>query len=372
MPKLRRGDDGAGYSTKVLHDDETVLYQITPEGVEYLKDRGCEEGGTFDLSDLYHLIDQGWAQTEARAPGGTGPAKLPKAPAGSDRGEPAIADAAALFQNEAPAPPQDPPKASGGPAVEQARDHEGGYELLGGAPALSDDEPIAPVPSRPAPPVTIEEEEVEEESRPARSRKLDSYVDQTWSRGAEWGLDLLRLAFVALVTLGLAYFVGSAAGSGLGFLVLVLGGGVLVALSYPIVITLERPTRMTPEQAVRDYFGALSHHFPHYRRMWLLLSTPGRSAPEYQSFSEFRAYWKRRLAELRGSQGSSLTPLNFRVESFKADKSAGREDVEASYSIEVELRGQTGEEPLFSRRLKTSLVRGPDRMWYLDDGRLDA
>ena len=33
---------------------------------------------------------------------------------------------------------------------------------------------------------------------------------------------------------------------------------------------------MTPEQAVKDYFAALSHHVPHYRRMWLL---PGADRP---------------------------------------------------------------------------------------------
>ena len=34
---------------------------------------------------------------------------------------------------------------------------------------------------------------------------------------------------------------------------------------------------MTPEQAVKDYYAAASHHFPHYRRMWLLLSADGQA-----------------------------------------------------------------------------------------------
>ena len=74
---------------------------------------------------------------------------------------------------------------------------------------------------------------------------------------------------------------------------------VAVVLSYPILITLERPVRITPEQALRDYYGALSHQLPHFRRMWLLLSTAGRISTAYGSFEGFKAYWKDRLATMR-------------------------------------------------------------------------
>ena len=74
---------------------------------------------------------------------------------------------------------------------------------------------------------------------------------------------------------------------------------VAVVLSYPILITLERPVRITPEQALRDYYGALSHHLPHFRRMWLLLEHGGRISTAYGSFEGFKAYWKDRLANMR-------------------------------------------------------------------------
>ena len=95
-----------------------------------------------------------------------------------------------------------------------------------------------------------------------------------------------------------------------------------VFLAYPILITLERPVRMTPEQAVRDYYGALSHHMPHFRRMWLLLSKAGRISSAFGSFEGFKNYWKDRLASVREGHAGSLTPLVFDVSEFQAEKSA--------------------------------------------------
>ncbi len=379
MPKLRRGEGETGYQTKVLHDDQTVTYEITPEGVAFLKDRGCEPEGSFDLSDLYYLIDQGWARTSAKAPGGTGKAKLPETSGGTGTNPAAIADAAALFHDEPPTRDRDrkvqgPSKSKGTSVASKPEDHGGGYDLVGNNPAEPKTEPIVPVPvprqPKPNSSTTVDDAEESKSKKPTRSKTLDSYVDHPWTRAAEWGPDLIRLGILTLLTLMLAYVASTTAGIGTGFLILLVGGLIIVGFSYPIVITLERPTRIIPEHSIRDYYAALSHHFPHYRRMWLLLSTPGRSTAEYQSYSEFRKYWKQRLTDIRGSRGSPYTPLTFRVESFKADKSAGREDVEASFTIEVYLRGQTDGEPLHSARMKTSLVRGPDRMWYLDDGRL--
>ena len=111
-------------------------------------------------------------------------------------------------------------------------------------------------------------------------------------------------------------------------------------MSYPILITLERPVRITPEQAVRDFYGALSHHHPHFRRMWLLLSTAGGSRRRYGSFEGFKAYWKDRLGELRAGHASGMTPLVFEVADFKADKSAGKVKIDAEYTLKVWVRGQ--------------------------------
>ncbi len=42
---------------------------------------------------------------------------------------------------------------------------------------------------------------------------------------------------------------------GTAFLTLIVGCIAAAILSYPILITLERPVRITPEQALRDYYG---------------------------------------------------------------------------------------------------------------------
>ncbi len=151
-------------------------------------------------------------------------------------------------------------------------------------------------------------------------------------------------------------------------MLLFLGGVAFLVLSYPIVITLERPVRMTPEQAVRDYYAALSHHRPHFRRMWLLLSTPGRSSTRFGSFEGFVACWKAWLRELRGPDAGSFTPLHFEIVTTKAEKSAGHSAVKFNYRIRVFLRGHRDGDPLASYSVRQWTVRGPDGMWYLEDG----
>jgi hypothetical protein len=195
-------------------------------------------------------------------------------------------------------------------------------------------------------------------------------VEQVWSRGAEWGPTLALLAVVALGVFVLLYATISVEWYGVAFLVLLSGGLALAVLSYPILITLERPVRVTPEQAVTDYFTALSHHVPHYRRMWLLLSNAGRVSGAFASFEGFTAYWKARLVELKGGQASSLTPLKFQVVDFRSEKSAGRTEISASYTVRVSVRGRTAEGPIHEIRVTATLVKGPDRMWYLDRGTL--
>jgi hypothetical protein len=157
---------------------------------------------------------------------------------------------------------------------------------------------------------------------------------------------------------------------GLSFLVLVVGGLVAAVLSYPILITLERPVRMTPEQALRDYYGALSHHFPHFRRMWLLLSSAGRSTTGYGSFEGFKRYWRERLDGLRAGHAGGMTPLVFDIADFDADKSAGKVRVEASFTLKVYVRGRRQAGTIHSIPMRLALVRGPDKMWYLENGTL--
>lgn len=276
---------------------------------------------------------------------------------------PEIADADLLFREESartgsPAPSTPPGPSQGAADV---------FEVEGGdLPSAEAGAPRPPVAaSQPRPKASTER-------RPRSNAEPEARVDEVWTRAAEWTPTLILLAVVGVVVLFLAYMTFSVSNLALPFFILLLGGAGWVALSYPIVITLERPVRMTPEQAIKDYYGALSHHFPHYRRMWLLLSTPGKSSGSYGSFEGFRAYWKGRLEKLRGDRAGKFTPLSFEITDFKAEKSAGKSVIEAKYTIVIHLRGQRSEGPIASLRTSTWLAKGPDNMWYLNDGTLPA
>jgi hypothetical protein len=145
----------------------------------------------------------------------------------------------------------------------------------------------------------------------------------------------------------------------------------VLVLCYPIFITLERPVRITPEQAAKDYFAMLSYPRPFYPRMWLLLSTAGRSAREFSSYGQFKSYWKRKLGQIQGGGAPFFNPLHFKVENFTSQKSVGQTAVSAKYTLKV-FRGEprSGSKELVSYLVSTSLVKGSDRMWYLNSGTL--
>jgi hypothetical protein len=197
-----------------------------------------------------------------------------------------------------------------------------------------------------------------------------SPVDQVWSRGAEWGPTLavmgLWAAFVAFV---LFAALNSEAYT-LAMLFLAAGVIVGVGLSYPIVITLERPVRMTPEQAARDFYGALSHHRPHFRRMWLLLSNAGKTSSKFASFEGFHKYWVDKIQQLRKANGGASTPLTFLVTEFKSEKSGGKTAVHGEWKVKVFVRGKRDQGPIWSLPAEATFSKGPDNMWYLDDGTL--
>lgn len=196
----------------------------------------------------------------------------------------------------------------------------------------------------------------------------EARVDEVWSRAAEWGPNLILLAIVGFLVIWLIYeTLGNPA---LAFLFFVTGSAALLAISYPIVITLERPVRVTPEQALNDFYESLSHHVPHFRRMWLLLSSSGRMCSAYGSLEGFKLYWKAQLVRLRGNRAGKLTPLVFKVEDFRSEKSAGKTAAEAKYNLLIFLRGRQHEGPLATYPMSATLVRGPDNMWYLNQGTL--
>ncbi len=209
-----------------------------------------------------------------------------------------IAAAEGLFQDDKKAKAKAIPTPSVGPA-------SGSGETFALADGPSSVEPGAPAPIPQGPPVSSKASD-----RPPRPRKTEqstnqptlepsALVEQVWSRQAEWGPTMLVVGLWVTFILLIVYFGLGIELIGTALLTLVVGGMVAVVLSYPILITLERPVPMTPEQALGDYYGALSHQLPHFRRMWLLLSTAGKTSTSYESFHGFKAYWKERLASMR-------------------------------------------------------------------------
>jgi hypothetical protein len=283
-----------------------------------------------------------------------------------------IANAASLFDTDEVRPIHAPPVASTAAGASKASD---GYDLEADPfPAI--DDPPRPV----VLPEPVERPKAPPKPKPRAAQAPDpeltgssefateaAEVYPVWTRNAEWGPDLVRVAIAGLVTLVLLYF--GSFNFLLFLMILGLGGAATVLLAYPLLITLERPVRITPEQAVTDFFAAASHHVPHYRRMWLLLSSAGRASGPFRDFDDFRDHWKGRIEGWRASRGASkFAPLEFEVEDFQADKSTGKSTSKADYTVRILLRDQPDAGPVASFRMNHGLVKGPDRMWYLNRG----
>jgi hypothetical protein len=293
--------------------------------------------------------------------------KAPRRP--QPKPEPEIASAELLFRDNPAAKPAKPPQkpgAAGAPGTGEVFDLVESPDPVDSAPAA----PVPPVASAPArAEIKKPKEPRAERAKPEREPDPAELVQEVWTRRAEWGASALVVAgWVTFILLFLFY--GPSLSFGVWLLTLVLGGLVAAVLSYPMLITLERPVRITPEQALRDYYAALSHHLPHFRRMWLLLSTAGRASTAYGSFEGFKRYWRERLGVLRGGHAGRFTPLVFEIADFNADKSAGKTRVEADFTLKVYVRGQRKEGTIHSVPMRVALVRGPDKMWYLENGTL--
>jgi hypothetical protein len=265
-----------------------------------------------------------------------------------------IADASLLFGDESSTKP---------PTMAEPPTHNDGYDVAGLDPTLVSP-PNTPIFASSPRPITPGEKKAKPVSRAACSG-----VGHVWTRGAEWGRSLALLG-LGLIGCGISLYAAiSIVGMFLWLFLLLVSLTLLLVLAYPILITLERPVRMTPEQAAKDYFNAFSHLVPHTRRMWLLLAIDGRNSPSFGSFSEFDAYWKRRIAAWKSDANTSapLNPFDIELVDFKSDKSAGQTEVDASYTARVIMRGQTSE-AVATYSISLSLVRGSDKMWYLNSG----
>lgn len=247
----------------------------------------------------------------------------------------------------------------------------GGSEEVEGFDLADEPEPARP---RPAPPAwTAEESPGSPAERPRASSRIatPAAVDQVWTRWAEWGAEVVLLGLWTLAVLFLAYLLLSGEYYTMALTVLAVGlfGGLVLA--YPLLITLERPVRMAPERAVKDFYDALSHHRPHYRRMWLLLSNAGRTSAKFASYEGFKAYWSNIVGQLKSGRASSWTPLMFQVADFKARKSDDKASADATWTVAVYVRGKHLDGPIATLPMESTFSKGPDNMWYIDQGTLD-
>lgn len=205
-------------------------------------------------------------------------------------------------------------------------------------------------------PATVAEGDLEQPETLPEVRRVWNWSDELWR-------DLVIAA--ALVWLGI--FVYNYEPIRLLLVVALVAGGLAWAI-YKVSVSIERPVRVTPEQALGEYYQALAHHVPSYRRMYLLLTRDAQRAPEFGSFGAFRTYWQYRLGQLR-PQGSWWQPIDFQLFNVRTKYTPTRDFAEARGTLHLFIRGWE-REPLAKFRFRVNLVKGPDGSWYLDDGRL--
>jgi hypothetical protein len=127
---------------------------------------------------------------------------------------------------------------------------------------------------------------------------------------------------------------------------------------------------VTPEQAVKEFYGAAAHRLPNFRRMYILLTTDGRQSDEFSDFAAFRAYWQAAVARLSRSR-AWLVPLDFRVEGFRCRYNGEKTLASIRYILKVSPRGRPEtDEPTAEFEMHNLAVKGPDGQWYLNDGTL--
>jgi hypothetical protein len=241
---------------------------------------------------------------------------------------------------------------------------EGDYRVV--EPEPSPSALLAPAPAPPAAPPeasTFEPatDDIDRVSTDAEPLDLP-HVDAVWSRWAEWQQPLLWIGGSLAVALLIASFpVWTAA------LILLLG---MAYGLYHIVITLEVPVRVTAEQAVKEFYAALSHRMPSYRRMWCLLTADAKHSDAFGDFARFRKYWHEQLAGLSSSP-TWLKPLEFRVEGGKCRHNAEKTFATLRYKLRVVPRGSgDSAEPLAEFDVTSTTVKGRDGQWYLNDALL--
>lgn len=193
-----------------------------------------------------------------------------------------------------------------------------------------------------------------------------------WTRFQESSADFVRIAVTGMSTVILAWLFSGWSTIHLAGWICILGTAVTAMMSYPLIVGLERPVRMSPERVVCDYFESLEHHGPLYRRMWIFLAPEARNCRAFADYDSFRLYWKQRIQEWR-HRGNAwpLTPIVISIQKFqsKTDPSDPNKS-HLKFSIAVSLRGHRNLGSIASYDLNWTAVRNTDRQWYLADGNL--
>ena len=266
--------------------------------------------------------------------------------------------------NGIPDPNDDPAPASPGPSLGD----DAGYLLAESesAPIPSLDISPPPAAQEPVSPTETTFQPATQEAKPEgiveQFPDESPAVDAVWSRWAEWQEPLLwsaaGIALAVLIVLG---------GSWVAMLVFVLASAYG---AYHIIISLAVPVRVTPEQAVREFYEAAGHRLPNFRRMYILLTTDGRQSDEFTNFADFRAYWQAQVTRLSRSP-AWLVPLEFHVEGFRCRYNGEKTLGSVRYILKVSPRGRPEtDEPTAEFAMHNLVVKGPDGQWYLNDGTL--
>lgn len=200
-----------------------------------------------------------------------------------------------------------------------------------------------------------------EQSRPVDELPEDPRdlpkVKPKYERGREAGPVGITLAIIVAVGL-LTMLAGSAVGS----LIMLAGSAWFV---YRMCLILPHPVRVTPEQAVREFYEAFCHLVPNFRRMYLLLSVPAKRDKQVSSYRAFRAYWRWRQAQVVGK--SWFETVGFELERFETKYNSQRTFAAVDFTLLLYRRGHSND-PVLVRPVSTTLVKGRDGSWYLNEG----
>jgi hypothetical protein len=187
-------------------------------------------------------------------------------------------------------------------------------------------------------------------------------VRDVWTRWVDWKEPVI-LGGGGIVLASLIFFWGSYVA-----MVIFLAAGLYAA--YYFVISMEVPVRVTPEQAIQEFFAAASHRLPNFRRMYGVLTSDGKRCDAFADYGQFRSYWRETLSQLNSSP-SWLVPLEFRIEGFKCRYNEDKSMARLRYALRIGPRGRLeSARPLAEFDVRNLVVKASDGQWYVNDGTL--